>query len=138
MDGIGISIYKPIAERNAFRLLRLKASKEHDSPIECQLVPVTFDYTGDYSALSYTWGDAESSKEITLNGQPHLIRPNLHAVFLRLREKWDTDLWVDALCINQQDVPERNAQVTQMRYIYANAARVIVWLGESSNDADLA
>jgi len=35
-----------------------------------------------------------------------------------------------ALCINQNDVPERNQQVAQMQEIYAGAEKVLIWLGE--------
>jgi hypothetical protein len=35
-------------------------------------------------------------------------------------------LWVDAVCINQQDLGERSAQVNKMGGIYRNAAQVYV------------
>jgi hypothetical protein len=38
-------------------------------------------------------------------------------------------LWIDALCINQESVSERNAQVAIMRDIYKAAKRIVVWLG---------
>lgn len=38
-------------------------------------------------------------------------------------------LWVDALCINQQDNDEKSSQVMMMRHIYARAKNVLVWLG---------
>ncbi|TDZ54246.1 Heterokaryon incompatibility protein 6, OR allele [Colletotrichum trifolii] len=41
-------------------------------------------------------------------------------------------IWVDALCINQQDVAERNEHVKIMGDVYAGAARTRVWLGEST------
>jgi hypothetical protein len=47
-------------------------------------------------------------------------------------------LWVDAICIDQGHVSERNHQVTQMGEIYAGAERVVVWLGEASSDSDMA
>ncbi|CAH0047534.1 unnamed protein product [Clonostachys solani] len=40
-------------------------------------------------------------------------------------------IWVDAVCINQADLAERNQQVAQMASIYKNAQQVISWLGES-------
>ena len=43
------------------------------------------------------------------------------------RFTYSTRLWVDALCINQEDVSERNQQVAQMRYVYEKAACVLVW-----------
>jgi hypothetical protein len=47
-------------------------------------------------------------------------------------------LWVDAICINQMDEQERNAQVAKMRSIYAKANTVRVWLGSDSDRGDLA
>lgn len=38
-------------------------------------------------------------------------------------------IWIDALCINQQDVLERGHQVDMMGVIYRGAQRVIAWLG---------
>lgn len=42
------------------------------------------------------------------------------------------NIWVDAICINQADIEERNHQVHIMRRIYLKAASVIVWLGPES------
>ncbi|KAI9862977.1 MAG: hypothetical protein M1813_004150 [Trichoglossum hirsutum] len=41
-------------------------------------------------------------------------------------------LWVDAVCINQNGVDERNAQVKRMGSIYSLAGRVVVWLGQEA------
>ncbi len=46
--------------------------------------------------------------------------------------------WIDALCINQADVAERNAQVALMRRIYASATRVQVWLGGEADGSGTA
>ncbi|KAK2061504.1 HET-domain-containing protein, partial [Colletotrichum caudatum] len=43
---------------------------------------------------------------------------------------WARDVWVDAICINQEDSNERSHQVGIMQYIYATAIRVVVYLGE--------
>jgi hypothetical protein len=37
--------------------------------------------------------------------------------------------WIDAICINQADIPERNQQVRIMPHIYFRAHTVVVWLG---------
>jgi hypothetical protein len=52
----------------------------------------------------------------------------------------DTDraLWMDALCINQEDVIERNQQVYLMGSIYSQAREVLVWLGPEKDNSDLA
>jgi len=56
---------------------------------------------------------------------------------LRYKEE-DRVLWIDALCINQDDDVERGLQVQQMGSIYSMAERVLIWLGESCYDADCA
>jgi hypothetical protein len=45
---------------------------------------------------------------------------------------------VDAICINQQNIPERNFQVQLMKEVYSNAERVLIWLGECEDESDLA
>ena len=47
-------------------------------------------------------------------------------------------LWADAICINQQDVHERNSQVLMMRHIYEGAEQKLMWLGEDTGNAQQA
>ncbi|POS70143.1 hypothetical protein DHEL01_v211464 [Diaporthe helianthi] len=47
-------------------------------------------------------------------------------------------LWIDAICIDQESLEEREEQVAIMSRIYENASRVVVWLGNGSEDSDLA
>jgi hypothetical protein len=47
-------------------------------------------------------------------------------------------LWIDAMCINQKDIDERNRQVWLMGQVYSKAKAVIIWLGPQSEDSDLA
>ncbi|MCJ1232775.1 hypothetical protein MMC14_000729 [Varicellaria rhodocarpa] len=53
---------------------------------------------------------------------------------LRLSDVTRT-LWIDAICINQDNIQERNEQVQLMRSIYRGAYRVLVYLGEESTDS---
>jgi hypothetical protein len=58
------------------------------------------------------------------------IRENLWSALVNLRHaREERVLWIDAICINQADVEERNRQVQLMAYIYSRATTVIVWLG---------
>lgn len=46
---------------------------------------------------------------------------------------WSTPvykIWVDAICINQDDVGERNTQVMRIRDIFSQSSVVTIWLGE--------
>ena len=47
-------------------------------------------------------------------------------------------IWIDAICINQEDNDEKGQQVQSMAKIYAKASRVIVWLGRAAGDSDQA
>jgi hypothetical protein len=47
-------------------------------------------------------------------------------------------IWVDALCINQDDLDEKATEVRRMQSIYQRAEQVSVWLGEHSEKSPLA
>lgn len=72
----------------------------------------------------------EGRRKITCDGQAIYVGENLYDALRVLTQK-DTSVeyWIDAICINQQDVAERNAQVPLMDEIYQQASRVVVWLG---------
>jgi hypothetical protein len=86
-----------------------------------------------YTAVSYTWGDDKPTEVISLNGRVFHIRLNLwsclYYLSLYTRHTVWKHLWVDAICINQTNDSERNAQVRLMDKTYSNAACVSVWLG---------
>lgn len=97
---------------------------------------------GDYVALSYVWGPQTPAETILLDGVPFPVGPNL---YLALRELCRSQkirqgfmVWIDAICINQQDMTERNRQVVRMRDIYGSAWQVVSWLGGEQDDSDLA
>jgi hypothetical protein len=46
-------------------------------------------------------------------------------------------LWIDAICIDQDNLPERGHQVRQMGLIYQKAERVLIWLGHGTEETDL-
>lgn len=78
------------------------------------------------------WGPATNDKIILPNGQRYQVWRNLWD-FLQIArqhgELSDDFLWVDAICINQTDISERNHQVRMMASIYKSASRTISWLG---------
>lgn len=96
-----------------------------------------------FFALSYTWGSPflpslspETSnlgtphRYITCNGRKTGAQKNLHDVLSVMRNlKLPHPIWIDALCINQQDAKELSTQVSVMGDRYSIAERVIVWLG---------
>ena len=97
---------------------------------------------GDYVALSYCWGDAGTTREIIVNGYSIRVTVNLEAALRQLRDsnciKQGLKLWVDAICIDQNNLEERGQQVGRMRDIYASAWHVVIWLGADADDSSLA
>lgn len=86
-----------------------------------------------FKALSYCWGSAVDPKPIILNNCVMHVTQSLHSALQQFKSQMlNTYLWVDALCINQEDLEERSSQVLYMRDIYMKAELVIVWLGEAT------
>ncbi|TGJ83956.1 hypothetical protein E0Z10_g4812 [Xylaria hypoxylon] len=87
-----------------------------------------------YEALSYVWGTEKAQQPIKCYGYNIPITLNLQHALLALRHPTLVrPLWVDAICINQQDMDERARQVAYMRLVYQYASRVVVWLGPESS-----
>ncbi|KAI9646929.1 hypothetical protein NHQ30_004929 [Ciborinia camelliae] len=105
--------------------------------IQCSVEIISLLSHPEYEALSYVWGDASIQRTIVFNEIPFPVTQNLSIALhhLRLPDR-PRRLWVDALCINQGDVQERNEQVGLMGEIYSLANPVLIWLGESSEDSD--
>jgi hypothetical protein len=84
----------------------------------------------DYDALSYVWGNSTCTKSMLLNNKKILITQDLYDALCHARYSvYERNLWIDALCINQANVKELNAQVSEMGDTYSRAASVINWLG---------
>ena len=69
----------------------------------------------------------------------HIYRgqEDLYEALLALRlRKEPRYLWVDAICIDQKNIQERNQQVPRMDSIYGGATGVCVWLGRGSTASD--
>jgi hypothetical protein len=116
---------------NAFRLLYLEPADDYHAEVRCELRQVNLDKRPVYKALSYAWGDPSLTLPIFINGKTHHVTANCHAALLRLRETGERCMWIDAICINQEDDKEKSTQVALMRDIYHFADEVIVWLGRA-------
>lgn len=114
-------------EQASIRVIHLLPSSSSE-PIRCELRHTTI--SSEYDALSYEWGPIEEPKTILINGSACIVRRNLWDFLDFLRNRPITaPIWIDAICINQNDVRERNHQVGLMDQIYSKAAQVWVWLG---------
>ncbi|KIW07209.1 uncharacterized protein PV09_02074 [Verruconis gallopava] len=107
--------------------------------ISCSLIHTSLGATdGHYEALSYVWGKPECTERILVNGKMLSITSNLASALRRLRyPRSPRRLWIDAICINQENVEEKNLQVGRMWAIYALASQVIIDLGEETWNSSL-
>lgn len=71
--------------------------------------------------------------QVRCNDHALAISGNLEDALRSLRFKSQSRfLWVDAICINQEDFQERSHQISLISSVYKHARRVVVWLGERS------
>lgn len=149
--------YTPLPLDKSIRLLRLDHDADHE-PITCYLQTIDhYDAAPIYHCLSYCWGSETETAAITCDGHRLAITQNLHAALRQIRRRskeaccrlasdrknngsqpsssshHDILLWVDALCIDQENIEERNQQVAIMHKIFQNAGRVNVWLGAGTD-----
>jgi hypothetical protein len=136
--------YRPLdISADEFRLLEILPSIDVTATVQCKLIHKPLSSPPHYIALSYTWDDPLGKKEdpisatIELEGETALIGKNLESALRYMRVKQISSVWIDAICINQKDLPERGAQVLRMHQIYVRAERVLVWLGPAADESDL-
>lgn len=124
----------------AIRIVELLPSYNLRGDIRCELRHCTIDGKTQYEALSYAWGSPEPKINILINGSNVLgVTKNCYDALFHLRRRFRRRaLWVDAICIDQDEndesTRERNHQVKSMSVIYTLAKTVIIWLGCSQSE----
>lgn len=130
--------YSPL-DGHQFRILELLPSMD-DPTSRGRLHTATPEHSQPYEALSYCWG-TQIEKEVMYidNGELEITKSLASALkYLRL-ETHSRLIWVDQICINQEDTQEKSNQVQNlMGQIYANTSRLLIWLGEADDTSTLA
>ena len=147
--------YKDLGSRDEIRILVLKPAAAFDNDLHARIVHRKYPIEAEdasgvnyWNAASYTWGTDPPSKILYIdstlpqdpNGGRTVIRitPNVDAMLRHLRDgQQEHYLWVDAICLNQSNTPEKNQQVPCMARIYRLALQVLVWLGEDDGTAQI-
>ncbi len=126
-------VYSSLAA-NSIRLLGLSTTDNSSGTLKT----VNLNEAPPYFALSYAWSVQARDVPIEVNGQMLSASSNLADAIRRLQElrvddcasdnnvKW---VWIDKICINQDDLSERSRQVQMMNLIYSQAIRTLIWLG---------
>ncbi|EHK16293.1 uncharacterized protein TRIVIDRAFT_39487 [Trichoderma virens Gv29-8] len=143
--------YSPISpSKRVFRLVQLLPPKPPVIPgtqgtIRIRLVEADIDSGVHYDALSYAWNVAagqttpnrkiiveENGESFKLHIFPALENALFHLAYLNSNEY----LFIDQICINQEDRNEKGHQVLLMQDIYAKSACTLVWLGPPTRESD--
>jgi len=130
--------YTPLPSSRYIRILVVQPPRKPRDVIQCSFLEESLDDDANsnpnYEALSYTWGNPTGSRPIICEGKRILVTPNCEQALLHLRQRFrPRRVWVDAVCINQQSVSEKNTQVPMMCDIYRRASRTIMWLGPDTD-----
>jgi ankyrin repeat protein len=118
---------------DCIRLLRILPDSTSEV-IRCEMRHFVLEPKLKYAALSYAWGRGPDSERVLVNEVNMRIRKNLWRFLFQARatisDRFDW-LWIDAICINQNDKRERMHQVKLMAQIFQAASCVLIWLGPS-------
>ena len=140
MTSLVSEFHGPLADGH-IRLLELNLEHEHDivghlQAVKCTSAPA-------YYALSYVCGNGPYEREVTINDAPFKVRPNLYAALRRLQSYFRSDgtprvsIWIDAICINQDNADEKARQIQGMHDIFSKAKEVLVALGPVSQNVHM-
>lgn len=125
-------IYKKLGDSGepVIRILILSPGMEA-APLHGRLEECRLDEASPYEALSYRWGPPNQDAVMNCSGGRIEITETL-ALALRVLRFHDKArrLWIDQICIDQQNTKERSQQVQLMRRIYSCGERTVVWLGD--------
>ena len=125
--------YKPLdRNRREIRLIQFTVTDDSRPPsdsIRCKTLTASLDNLPEYYAVLYTWVDNKREHALLLDGQVLDVASDIavalqHLSFFRTRY-----LWIDAICINQDDDAEKSWQAQARARIFQDAFKVIVWLG---------
>jgi hypothetical protein len=126
-----VARHEPLQEFQ-IRLLKIHPGKPEDE-MKISLITIDPDNAPPYEALSYVWGNTSDLKTINWDDNAYFITKNLFEALGNVRSSCiERLMWVDAICINQENTLERNHQVSVMDQIYGNAKSVVIYLGRAT------
>jgi hypothetical protein len=128
----GELVYKALETKTSFRLIRIRPSMRYDAIVRCDLYeePSPHEAPNTFLAVSYRW-DTSLGKcgRIIMNGEELMVYPKLERILREMRASyWAKIVWIDQICINQEDPIEKSTQVAMMDEIYGRSNQVRICL----------
>ena len=125
-------LYLPL-RADSIRILTLLPG-DLQAPVECELSIHVLDSSPDYEGLSYVWNRRKLTTSINIDGRSISVDSNLASALMDLRyADRHRSLWIDALCIKQEDNEEKNDQLSLLASIMTRASSVCLWLGQEDD-----
>ena len=140
--GLG-QLYQPLDKnQNQIRIVTVLGRPDVRDDLPCSLDIISLQDKPNFVALSYQWHpatppDCKPLSLRTTEGHGLKLQVNLSS-YLRHHASPGLRLWIDAICIDQNNLEERSQQVTIMDRIYRESARLHIWLGPEQNNSGLA
>jgi hypothetical protein len=126
------------AAKREIRILKLQR-RTWQAELQCDFVCFSIDdaRTLPFEAISYTWGTEKPTENIIVNGCRLAVTPTV-SKHLRYRRSFFSEayLWLDAVCIDQNNIQEKKWQILLMGEIYGRATRTLIWLAHPSEARD--
>lgn len=130
--------YQPLETDDTIRILQLDPATDIKAPLSGSLAHCSIlSPDSSYYAISYVWGQQDFHEDLELHdhdGDTSYLRitPNVSDVLRRFRARnrsSQRSIWIDAICLNQDDTAEKAHQIPIMGRIYEQALGVLIWLG---------
>ena len=129
--------YHPLRAASEVRVLHVLPGRSEDA-ICGHLIAVDLDTHPRYRCVSYTWGEPIFTSRIIVNGDEFPVTKNLESALRTIRyHDENIEIWIDAICIDQANIKERNHQVSLMRRIYSECEECIIYLGEEHDNSQI-
>lgn len=126
--------YQKLTGGDDIRVLVLSPGNISD-PVQCRLEQVSLFTKPKYETISYSWGDPSKKCPINCEGKTIQVTFNLNSALQHFRHaNGERTLWADAICIDQENLEERSEQVQMMADIYSHGERLLIWLGEETEE----
>jgi hypothetical protein len=117
------------------RLLQMQADDQHKI-LSMRMITCEHESAPPYMAISYTWGDGARRRAIAINGQIVEVNENCYYALWQTRLHFSAaTVWIDYICMNQEDLVEKGHQVPAMGRIYAKATQVLACVGPHADDS---
>ena len=113
-----INQHRNVSDRTPMRC-KLKHISLQDVPVE------------PFLAVSYCWGSSKKRVPLFVDGQNVTIPQTAAIAIQKLSKGSSYPLWIDAVCIDQNNLQEKSQQVNMMKEVYSMAISVSIWLGSA-------